>query len=387
MKILFAEWESAGKNDLKEAFIAEGHELVCFPLGITAVQLFSEIENELLSALHKEKPDIVFSVNYLSAVSDICNKENIRYVSWTYDCPYREAYSSTIMNPCNIIYLFDKTLYLEFHNAGITTVHYMPMAANVERLDSMVDNSKLPFFYDISFVGSLYVEEGQDTYIDQVLPSLSVYTKGYLMGLMNSQLKIRGYDFIEELLSPVIDELWKILPIQMQPDGMETREYLYAQYVIGRRLTTLERLDLLEAVAGRHLVDLFTWGKDFTMSYVCNHGSVDYYTEMPWVFKKSKINLNISLWGIKSGIPLRAMDIMGCGGFLLSNFQRDFLDFFVPDEDFVFFENKEDLLRKIDYYLIHEDERKAIAKNGHDKVAAGHTYRHRVKEMLAPCEK
>ncbi len=53
MKILFAEWESAGKNDLKEAFIAEGHELVCFPLGITAVQLFSEIENELLSALHK----------------------------------------------------------------------------------------------------------------------------------------------------------------------------------------------------------------------------------------------------------------------------------------------------------------------------------------------
>ena len=75
--------------------------------------------------------------------------------------------------------------------------------------------------------------------------------------------------------------------------------------------------------------------------------------------------------------------IMGSGGFLLSNFQADFLDYFVPEEDFVFYESREDLLRKTDYYLNHEEERQAIARNGHDKVAAGHTYRHRVREMLA----
>ena len=41
------------------------------------------------------------------------------------------------------------------------------------------------------------------------------------------------------------------------------------------------------------------------------------------------------------------------------------------------------MLKKIGYYLNHEEERKAIAGNGHDKVAAKHTYRHRVREMLA----
>ena len=56
---------------------------------------------------------------------------------------------------------------------------------------------------------------------------------------------------------------------------------------------------------------------------------------------------------------------------------------FVPGEDFVYYESKEDLLRKAGYYLDHEEERKAIAKNGHDKVAANHTYRHRVREMLS----
>ncbi len=79
---------------------------------------------------------------------------------------------------------------------------------------------------------------------------------------------------------------------------------------------------------------------------------------------------------------MRAFDIMGSGGFLLSNFQADFLDAFTPGEDFVYYESEEDLLQKIDYYLDHEDERAAIAKNGHDKVAAAHTFRHRVREML-----
>ena len=54
----------------------------------------------------------------------------------------------------------------------------------------------------------------------------------------------------------------------------------------------------------------------------------------------------------------------------------------MPGEDFVYYESMEDLLQKIDYYLVHEDEREAIAKNGHDKVSAGHTFRHRVREIL-----
>ena len=73
---------------------------------------------------------------------------------------------------------------------------------------------------------------------------------------------------------------------------------------------------------------------------------------------------------------------MGSCGFLLSNYQSDFLDYFVPGKDYAFYESEEDLLNKIAYYLTHEDERIAIARNGHDKIAAGHTFRHRVKEML-----
>jgi spore maturation protein CgeB len=103
-------------------------------------------------------------------------------------------------------------------------------------------------------------------------------------------------------------------------------------------------------------------------------GTADYYEEMPYIFHDSKINLNISLRSIRSGIPLRCMDILGNGGFLLSNYQSDFLRHFTPDEDFVYFENETDLLHKIDYYLSHEEERAAIAASGHDKVLKYHNF-------------
>lgn len=381
MKILFIEWASFGNADIKEAFIAEGHTLTCFPFSNRDGRKDAEIETELSGVLRRETPDVVFSFNYFPVISQVCRKNDIKYISWIYDSPYVMLYSYTALNPCNTIYVFDKELYLEFHNAGINTVHYMPMAANVERLDRIAMTAATnSFLYNVSFVGSLYTE--QHNFYDRMM-SLSDYTKGYLEALMAAQMKVQGYNFIQESLAPIMDDLYKALPMDPNPDGVESREYLYAQYVINRKITGLERAELLTAIAEHHALDLFTHDNSFSEKNLRNHGTVDYYQQMPLVFKQSRINLNISLRSIKSGIPLRAFDIMGSGGFLLSNFQADFLDDFIPGEDFVYYESKEDLLYKIDYYLCHEEERTEIARNGHDKVANGHTFRHRVREMLA----
>lgn len=76
------------------------------------------------------------------------------------------------------------------------------------------------------------------------------------------------------------------------------------------------------------------------------------------------------------------MDIMGAGGFLLSNYQTDFMYHFTPDEDFVYFESEEDLVNKCFYYLEHEDKRILIAKNGYEKVKEHHSYQKRLEEIF-----
>lgn len=395
MTILYIEWNSFGNEDMKEAFQAEGHTLICFPFSNKEGRHDEAVESSLMGVLREKLPAVVFSFNYFPLVSNVCKRADIPYISWVYDSPYVMLYSYTVINPCNTIYVFDKELCLEFARAGIHTVQYLPMAANTDRLDRLCpahaaaasDRDKassvpplIPALYDISFVGSLYTEKHN---FFERMTTLTDYTKGYLDALMSMQMHIQGYNFIQDSLSPIMEDLYQALPMDPNTDGVETREYLYAQYVINRKITGLERAELLQAIAGHYTLDLFTHDRSYSMPNLTNHGPVDNVIQMPLVFKQSKINLNISLRSIKSGIPQRAFDIMGSGGFLLSNYQADFLDDFIPGEDFDYYESKEDLLAKIDYYLTHEEERQAIARSGHNKVAAAHTYRHRVREMLS----
>lgn len=170
--------------------------------------------------------------------------------------------------------------------------------------------------------------------------------------------------------------------MQPVPAYVESVEYLYAQYVINRQITSIERSEFLTAIGNEHNFDLYTPDENLSFPGCTNHGSVDYYNMDPYVFKTARINLNISLRSIKSGIPLRAFEIMGAGGFLLTNYQADFADCYEADKDFVYYESKDDLLDKINYYLNHESERAEIARSGFLKTASHHTYHHRIEEIL-----
>ena len=112
-------------------------------------------------------------------------------------------------------------------------------------------------------------------------------------------------------------------------------------------------------------------------------GEVHYMYEMPLVFKYSKINLNITLRSIRNGIPLRAMDIMGAGGFLLTNYQNDLSECFTIGEDLDIYTSPDDLLSKCEYYLSHEKERIEIAENGYQKVLNHYTYEKQLQKMLS----
>lgn len=386
MKILFMSWKSFGNEDIIAAFQELGHTVEICPFSNREVHHDEKIETELVAKITASSPDFVFSFNYFPIISLACQKTDMRYVSWIYDSPYVLLYSYTIIYPGNYIFVFDKEWVLEFQHAGIPTIHYLPMAANAERLAAMTDFGKFQASpwrnqADIAFVGSLYTEKHQ---FYQRLEGITPYTRGYLEGIMAAQKQVYGYNFIQEMLSKdIVDDLMRVLPMQPGPTSVESIEYLYAQYVINRQITSTERTELLTAIGGEFNYDLYTPDRSLVLPGCINHGPVDYYDMAPYVFKTAKINLNISLRSIKSGMPLRAFDIMGAGGFLLTNFQADFLDCFIPGEDYVYYESKADLLAKIRYYLTHEEERATIAANGFEKIKEAHTYKHRISEMLS----
>ena len=395
MNILIFEWKNFGIEDVCEALTNLGHTYKCVSNELMRERVnavFDELFDKEFSSAHF---DCVFTFNYSPIISNNCNKRNVPYIAFIYDSPLVSLYSYTIINPCNYVFIFDSSLYLDFKKENINTVYYAPLAANVARLEKQIANASSnsspntalatqldESFYDcdVSFVGSMYNEKHN---LFDRFKNLPEFTKGYLDAIMNAQLKVYGYYFIEDALSSgIIEELQKSVPVSPNKDGVETVSYIYAYYFIARKLAAMERRDLLGAVSKHFNTNLYTPNPTPELPDIHNMGPIDYYNDMPQIFAKSRINLNISLRSIRSGIPLRGIDIMGAGGFLMSNYQADFYEFFTPGEDLVLFESKDDLISKCDYYLKHDAERRQIAANGHGIIKDKHTYEVRLKEMF-----
>ncbi|MCM1119898.1 MAG: DUF3880 domain-containing protein [bacterium] len=369
---------------MKAALQSCGANLSLYPFSPRTGRNNETFETDLATAIRSFSPQFVFSFNYFPVISKVCNTVEVTYVSWVYDNPLVSLYSYTLANPWNRVFLFDKQEYLFFRANGIDTVHYLPLAAAPEALGIDASSEELCQTYqaDISFVGSLYTESKHQLY--HRLKDLPDHTRGYLDAIMQAQKHIYGTSLIEELLSDeILADLRKACPCPPNPEGVETEGYLYSNYFLLRQITAIERQELIREISRRHPLHIYTNDASYTCSGCVNHGPADYYKVAPYVFYHSKLNLNITLRSIKSGIPLRAFDIMGSQGFLLTNYQEDFLDCFVPDEDFVYYTDVNDLLDKIDYYLSHESERKEIARNGYEKTLREHTYEKRIPILFS----
>lgn len=383
MKILVLDWNSYAHEYILEEFRNADCLVNVFPwpFGSESMRENQELCASLETELRENEYNFVFSFNFFPVAAKACNECGIKYVSWIYDTPYLLLYSKYTKLETNYIYFFDKTIYKEFQKYGVKNVFYLPLAAPISYYDSLKTVNDEKYIGDISFVGSTYQEDRQDFF--KHLKKVNAYTKGYLRSIMSVQKELYGDFILEKLLNDsIIGELKRVCPIQKEEDEWESDAWIYANYFLARKMTGEQRVEILKMLSEHFNIKLYSKEYIQELDKVEQCGEVDYVEQMPYVFKNTKINLNMTLRSICSGIPLRAMDIMGCGGFLLTNYQEDFLEYFEPDVDYVFYSDNHDLQNKVEYYLAHEEERQEIAHNGYKKVAAGHTYAERVKKIL-----
>ena len=149
------------------------------------------------------------------------------------------------------------------------------------------------------------------------------------------------------------------------------------------QITREDRLLALKLLSNHYDVALYSREKNDLLDKVRYMGTVDYDSDMPKVFKSSDINLNMTLKCIRSGIPLRALDVMGAGGFLLSNYQPELAENFIDGEEMVMYESIEDMYAKAAFYLKNPDIRREIAIRGHERVALEYGYEDRFDKMFS----
>lgn len=167
---------------------------------------------------------------------------------------------------------------------------------------------------------------------------------------------------------------------QFPENSRKNNKATLAQFYMGPHVTALERIDILTAL-GRHFpVNLYS-GSDASALPVKACELVKTHTEMPIIFHESHINLNITAKSIRTGIPLRVWDVLGCHGFLIYNYQTEVLDHLVPGEDLILYSSKEELVDLCMYYLAHPKECREITENAYEKKKH-HTYVIRMSQIL-----
>jgi hypothetical protein len=70
------------------------------------------------------------------------------------------------------------------------------------------------------------------------------------------------------------------------------------------------------------------------------------------------------------------------GKFLVHPYCRELAKDYVDDQEIMFYRDRQQLFRLIDFYLEHPEEREAIAAAGMKATAGRHTYRNRLTKML-----
>ena len=319
----------------------------------------------------------VFSVNFMPIISDVCEELGVNYISWVYDSPLHIRKIKSLKNMVNTIYFFDRKQSEDYRKCGVTGARYMPLAASpaVFGCEHILQKHTM-YNSDISFLGQLYKSEIYD-----LVSALSQYNRGYLEAVIDSQMAVSQGFIIDSMLDGQIMK-------NINADFLKASNGTYSvtdkelSYTLAKEVTGRQRVMALALLQNRFDVNVFSLDKSEQLNNVKYHGYADYYEKMPEVFSNSRINLNISLCTIESGIPLRVLDIMACKGFVISNPQPEIFEYFTPGHDIEIYENMTDLMLKIKYYLEHEDERKHIAYNGYNKIQAMFNFEDRIKAMF-----
>ena len=377
MKVLFFDQQLITDTDIIWGLVESGCELECAEKRVPDAEYTERDVEEILAeiALEDEKGvvDLIATKNFSAACAEACRRCNRLYMSWVHDSPQRALYMKEALYETNRVFVFDRKQYERMKLRGIPYVFHQPLAANTMRMSmpEIAGADDSPFRAEISFVGNLYENEGRK----RLLMSLSGPVAAECEGMISA--KVGHWGETHTIYTSFSETALSELESLHRDAGLDAYDIPFDFYIqtmlLAQEVAMRDRMEALRRLSAIAPVTLFTTNPQEAgrmLPAVDVRGEVYHDTELPLVFRASKINLNLTSPSIETGIPQRVFEIMSIGGFVLSNAQEELCELFDPDLDIVVFHDFEEMEEKALYYLTHEAQRQRIASRGLQKVSA-----------------
>jgi hypothetical protein len=145
------------------------------------------------------------------------------------------------------------------------------------------------------------------------------------------------------------------------------------------------RVKLLQAI--NRNFDLKTWGAQWQAFDLKCLKSRIYPKEYAKICYSAQIMLGCDQsFELEGYFSNRTWITLGCGGFLLTNYNPGLENIFTKGEHLEWYHSQEECLELIDYYLKHEARRKQIAQNGYRFAHTHRTYDKVMDEIISHIE-
>lgn len=330
--------------------------------------------------------DILFSVDYFQTVAMVAKKLNITYYSWLYHIPQWSLFSYQAQLPNNRIVTFDSAQMQELKQYNVNGMQYMSLAADKELLNNALSEATPEMIEkyraDVSFVGTLY--ESANNVFNRI--SAEAREKDVYKSLIQ-MIRDKRFAYGKEVLyRGVTEEMVEFLLEEIE-HGQDhfffaKQEEIAVQSVLARKITVEERKLMARVLAREFDFKLYTISNTERFPEINNCGPVDFAKQAPLIYNGSKINIYVTPRAIRSGVPLRVLEMMACQGFVLVNYQEDLAKEFEDGKELVMYRSLEEMVEKIRYYLEHESERQQIARAGYEKVLREYNYAEKLRKIL-----
>jgi spore maturation protein CgeB len=153
----------------------------------------------------------------------------------------------------------------------------------------------------------------------------------------------------------------------------------------------LRRIFLLEAIRDRVAVFGSRWQRNAPLMSAGLRARVTdrpvWGAELHGLLGAAQIVLNITrtdFYGAETGVNLRIFEALAAGCFLLTDHCEEIAALFEVGVEIETFRSSGELRDKVAYYLEHEEQRRAIARQGHAAFLRRHTWEARIGGQLLP---
>jgi spore maturation protein CgeB len=313
------------------------------------------MNRRLLEVAKAEKPDLMFTVLFRdeldpAAVRGISENTDTITLNWFCDDHWRfDNYSRFWAPRFNWVVTTARSALPKYAKIGCRNVIKSQWACN----HFLYRKHDLPIKYDVTFVGQPH---GNRRRVVQALRDAGINVQVWGTGWENGRLA-------QEEVIRVFNQ---------------SRINLNLSNASTPSTTTKERSRAMVRNSLSHCLDAVPFGSQVKM------------VGKKWISAMRR-STSITTSSIRSNsigqqyaeqIKARNFEVPGCGGFLLTGTAEDLEDYYDIINEVVCFEDVDDLIRKVRYYLHHEKERAAIAQASHQRTLCEHTYVDRFKKIF-----